>query len=218
MYRFVLCVIILTIAGCRQLNVDGGMEDSYMFHDDFYYNVYVDGGKSYLIPCLDQHYIRFKTKYQETVIEELLHRGFTLMSNPVVQNHIHADQFALPDEIKYGSVVLVKGNGRIDDIPNVIYSHHLYREQGDIFGKSDLLYVYYDIKDSELQVEQILQYAERHNIYPIYHYSDMGCIILVCINASSGNPVELANWFIEVGGFTQSFPDAGYTGDAANRL
>ena len=37
----------------------------------------------------------------------------------------------------------------------------------------------------------------------------------VSVNASSGNPVELANWFVEAGGFVQSFPDSGYTGNAA---
>lgn len=214
MTRFIALSILLAIAGCGPVNQDNNPEDEYVFHDDFYYNDYVDGGKSYLTPCLNQHYIRFRTEDQKKVIEELLQRGFMLISNPVAKNYSGADGFLIPDEIKYASVVLVEGMGKIDDIPNVIYSHHLYSEHGDLFGKSDLLSVYYDVANSESQIEQILQYAEMHNIYPIYHYPDMGWIILGCTNASSGNTVELANWFVEVGSFVQSFPDSGYTGNA----
>ena len=217
MDRFIALLVLLTITGCGGINTDKVPEDEYIFHDDFYYNSYVDGGKSYLTPCVDQHYIRFRTKGQKEVIDELLMRGFTLLSDPAVQNYACTDGFALPDEIKYASVVLVEGVGRIDDIPDVIYSHHLYSENGSLFGKSNLLSVYYDVSDPESQVERILQYAKMHSIYPIYHFPDMGLIVLECVNASSGNPVELANWFVEAGGFVQSFPDSGYTGNAAGK-
>ena len=121
----------------------------------------------------------------------------------------------IPEGVRYGSKMSVKGEGKIDDIPHVIYSNHIYysSEYNAVvanFGRSDLLWVYYDIENAESQVELLMRYAEKFKIYPLKHYRNYGRIEFVCTNLSSGNPVELANCFVEVGGFPDARPDQGY--------
>lgn len=204
---------ILFIGGCERQDSHLSSLDEYIFHDEFYYEQYSDDGKYHLVPYLNEHYVRFETKYQDEVVSELLNRGFQLIEDPVVQNYIYNVSFDIPEELKYGSTVSVKGEGKIDDIPHVTYSHHLYYNTGgDIFGRSNCLIVFYDADNAEAQVKLILQYAERHGIYPLNNYKSEsgGQMYLVCTNKSSGNPIELANWFVEVGGFVRAIPDSGF--------
>ena len=158
MDRLIFLALALLISGCEPFsdNEDTG----YSFHDDFYYESGVGGGKFKLVPCLNEYFVRFKTEHQTEVINELLNRGFQLTTTPIVANYSYADSFAVPEDVKNGSVVSVKGSGNIADIPHVIYSHHLYyNTYGVIWGGSNMLHVYYDLKNADAQVNLILQYA-----------------------------------------------------------
>ena len=195
-------------------DADGVLSEKYIFHDDFYYYEDYDTGnkqaKWYLESCLDEHYVRFKTEYQEEVIAELLKRGFQIVKGPHISNYDLIDNpnkyeedeyFEIPDEVKYGSVVHLKGKGEIADISNIVYSNHYYVGSGISFGITNKLYVKYDINRADEQVELIRKFAKQHNIYPLVHWPDMGYVHLICTNESSGNSLEMANWFVEVGGF-----------------
>lgn len=232
MKRFLFLILAVLLCGCEpytenQPDVDKQQDienpllneldvklSNYQFHDDFYYEPYLDDGKYSLAPCLSEHFIRFTTEYQDEVIAELLDRGFQIAKGPVQVNY-SSEEFEIPEGVRYGSKMSVKGEGKIDDIPHVIYSNHIYysSEYNAVvadFGRSDLLWVYYDIENAESQVELLMRYAEKFKIYPLKHYRNYGRIEFVCTNLSSGNPVELANCFVEVGGFPDARPDQGY--------
>lgn len=207
MPKFIFFIAAMLVFGsCERHDAN---DKGYVFHDDFYYS-YPEGGKIYLTPYLNEHYIRFDTRYQTEVLGELLDRGFQLIDDPVVQNYFYGDDFEVPEEIKYGSVVSVRGDGKIADIPHVIYSHHLYQVNGDLFGRSNFLTVFYDIENAGTQVESLMQYAKQHALYPLSNDNYFGQMLFACTNKSSGNPVELANWFVETGGFIMAMPDSGY--------
>lgn len=211
--------VFLALCGCRKADAQQHNQETdpftdYVFHDDFFYEPYFEDGKFYLIPYLNESYIRFETNHQTEVLNELLKRGFQLITEPVCENYIYNDALNIPENVKYGSVVSVKGYGNISDIPHVIYSHHLYHtESGEIFGRSNMFWVYYDIDNADSQIKSIMQYAEKHNIYPVNNHETFGNILIACTNMSSGNPVELSNWFVEVGGFAYAIPVGGYTAE-----
>ncbi len=212
MERLLLFTLIFCAVGCEKTN----QKDNYIMHDDFYYEIYSNDGKQHLSPYTDEYYLRFETQHTADVIKELTNRGFQISEDPAVATYVFGDEYNIPDEIKYGSTISVKGRGLIDDIPNVIYSHHLYiTESGEIFGRSNFITVYYDVERTDKQIKSILRHAESLKIHPISNDSTFGTLILACTNHSSGNPIEIANWFVEVGGF-QAIPDAGYASHGSN--
>lgn len=213
MMKFLLfTLILLGTLGCEEAH----QKDNYIMHDDFYYDIYSYDGKQHLNPYTDEYYLRFETQHTTDVIKELTNRGFQMSEDPAVATYSFGDEYNIPEEIKYGSTISVKGKGKIEDIPNVIYSHHLYlTESGEIFGRSNLITVYYDVEQADEQIKSILRHAESLKIHPISNDSTFGTLILACTNHSSGNPIEIANWFVEVGGF-QAIPDAGYASEGSN--
>lgn len=201
-------------AGCKMIDNIESDGDKYIFHDDFYYESFPENTKHHLTPCLDEYFVRFSTEKQSEVMEELIKKGFQMTSEPVVANYSYGEDFEIPEYIKNGSVVSVKGNGDIGNTPGIIYSNHLYYDKsGELFGKSNLLFVYYDIQKADEHVRLIMQYADKLKILPINNDYTFGVITLACTCISSGNPVQIANWFIERGGFTQAEPDSGYAGE-----
>lgn len=212
MQKLLLFTLLFLAVGCEQAD----QKDKYIMHDDFYYDIYSYDGKQHLNPYTDEYYLRFETQHTTDVIKELTNRGFQMSEDPAVATYSFGDEYNIPEEIKYGSTISVKGKGKIEDIPNVIYSHHLYlTESGEIFGRSNLITVYYDVEQADEQIKSILRHAESLKIHPISNDSTFGTLILACTNHSSGNPIEIANWFVEVGGF-QSIPDAGYASEGSN--
>lgn len=212
MQKLLLFILLLLAVGCEHAD----QKDNYIMHDDFYYDIYSNDGKQHLDPYTDEYYLRFETQHTTDVIKELTSRGFQISEDPAVATYSFGDEYNIPEKIKYGSTISVKGRGQIDDIPNVIYSHHLYlTESGEIFGRSNLITVYYDVKQADEQIKSILLHAEKLKIHPISNDRTFGTFILACTNYSLGKPVETANWFVEVGGF-QAIPDAGYASEGSN--
>jgi len=191
----------------------------YQFCDDYMYVRDVENEGQYtkmnITPNATKHYVRFTTEHQEDVIEALLSRGFEV-SKPSPYNYDNYDHpemwpdfefFDLPDELKYVSTIVVKGEGNIDDIPNVIYSQPYYYGAGEEFGLDGTITVKYDENDADSQIKLIREYAEKFNLYPYYDFRwpKLSEFVMICTNMSSGSPIELANWFVEVGGFRGSY-------------
>ena len=209
MKRLVFYIFLLLMTACEHTEVKA----DYVMHDYYYYT---NDSKYYLSPYLDEHFIRFETQHTTDVIKELTNQGLQISEDPTISTYNFGDEYIIPDEIKYGSTISVKGRGQIDDIPNVIYSHHLYiTESGEIFGRSNFITVYYDVERTDEQIKSILRHAESLKIHPISNDSTFGTLILACTNHSSGNPIEIANWFVEVGGF-QATPDEGYSSEGTS--
>lgn len=209
MNRPVFLFMLLSIVGsCGKANDEKEPQDNYIMHDDFFYYRFSDDGKSYLTPCNDEFYLIIKTENLDAALDELHDREFQITTDPRRLVYHYADEFSPVQDLCDCSYLCVKGSGDIDDLDGVVYSHHLYYGKNNVLvGKSNLFSVEYDSQNPESQIELSLQYAKKHNIAPIDIYRDLCWITFACTNASSGNPVELSNWFVEVGGFPSAAPE-----------
>lgn len=208
MTKFLLFTLLLFGAlGCE----DAHQEDNYIMHDDFYYySLSNEVIKYYLSPCLDEYYLILQTEYLESTLDELRNRGFQITKGPtsLIYDFNVQENEILINQLNECSSLCIKGSGDITGIAHIIYSHHLYYDEYDrIVGRSNLFSVKFDLDNQESQIQLLLQYAKQQNIIPINIYYDLSWITFACTNNSSGNPVELSNWYIEVGAFLSAHPD-----------
>ena len=205
MKRLILYLFLLPIIGCEHHDP----QDNYVMHDDFYYySLNEDTNKYYLTPCQDEYYLILKTAHLNTTLEELSKKGFQITKEPSALIYDFGEEDTSIDKLKDCSSLCIKGTGDITGIANVIYAHHLYYdEHNSIIGRSNLFSVKFDSGNQESQVQLLLQYAKQHNIIPINIYYDLSWITFACTNNSSGNPVELSNWYVEIGGFLSACPE-----------
>ena len=207
MQKLLLFILLFLAAGCEHAD----QKDKYIMHDDFYY--YFLGNevnKYYLSPCLDEYYIILKTEYLESTLDELHNKGFQITKGPtslIFDFNFPEDEMFI-NQLNGCSSLCIKGSGDIAGIAHIIYSHHLYYNEHDsIVGRSNLFSVKFDSSNQESQIQLLLQYAKQQNIIPINIYYDLSWITFACTNNSTGNPVELSNWYIEVGAFLSAHPD-----------
>lgn len=207
MKKLFLFTLLFLAVGCEL----DAPKDNYIMHDDFYY--YFSGNEEiryYLSPCLDEYYLILKTNNVESTLDELHNKGFQITEgpSPLTYDFDFTEDEMLIDQFNGCSSLCIRGNGDIAGISHIIYSHHLYQDENNsIVGRSNLFSVKFDSGNQEPQIQLLIQYANQHNIIPIKIYYDLSWITFACTNHSTGNPVELSNWYIEVGGFLSAHPE-----------
>lgn len=194
----VLAAILLAI-GCSN-------PESEVFHDDYYYSD--RDVKFQLQPSSDEYYLVVKTAMVESAVAELQSKGFEITEGPAGCEFYH-ELFAVPEELTGCYSICVKGACALERVNvDFIYSNCLYYgENGILCGKSNQFYVRYDPSDEAGQLKRIETYANQHHVHPLAVFSDLAVIILACTDDSAGNPVEMANWFVETAGFPMAQPE-----------
>lgn len=171
----------------------------YVFHDDFYYY----SNKTATFPLIrkpDHFGLVIEYDFKDIVINILTERGFTVVRD------IGKRGFPL-ERSPYCYYLVVKGKGKIDDLPYVIFSNHMYDISGDTLGIDPTFFI---VTSGTAEDEnRLMKYTKEHNViftdsrqtpYGTYYY-------FKCTNKSSGNPTEMANWFLERGGFSRGHCD-----------
>lgn len=166
----------------------------YVFHDDFHYF----SNKTMTVPLIrkpDHYGLVIEYDFKDIVMNILFERGFTVVRD------IGKRGFPL-ESSPYCYYLVVKGNGRINDLPYVIFSNHMYDLEGDIVGIDPTFLI--RTSGTIEEEETLMRFAKEHNViytdnWPTRHGT---YYYFKCTNESSGNPTEMANWFLERGGFS----------------
>ena len=169
----------------------------YVFHDDFYWFYSFskkEHGKEPLTRYPDRYAIFYDSDHKAEVEGLLESLGFEYVKRARPQYRFHSEQSVLCD------VAVIEGKGDLMAIPYVIYSCPMYMlDDGRMFGADPTFLIRFD--ESDIQKQELLRYAEQHKIIPLgpqgtgstsrkYYYFE-------CTNESSGNAVEMGNWFVE---------------------
>lgn len=161
----------------------------YVFHDDFYY----DNNKTATFPLIrkpDHYGLVIEYDFKDIVINILTERGFTVVRD------IGKQGFPL-ERSPYCYYLAVKGKGRIDDLPYIIFSNHMYDAMGDIIGVDPTFLI--ATSGSAEEEDRLMRYAKEHKvIFTDSRTTRLGgrtYYYFKCTNESSGNPTEMANWF-----------------------
>ena len=177
----------------------------YVFHDDFYY------GYSYSNDTYE-HYPLTKARDKYGLIVDYAHKE-EVEGKIKTLGFVINKAFVFKPNIEGWYWLYISGKGDVKQIPHVFYYTNLYQLDGrkSVFGLDNEFVVKYD--GSMEKTDQIIMLAKMHNIKvgtiedkSRYGYS---YIYLYCSKDSSGNAVEMANWFIECGGFPNTFPSLG---------
>ena len=169
----------------------------YVFHDDYYWSYSFskkEHSKEQLTRYPDRYAIFYDSDHKAEVEGLLESLGFEYVKRARPQYRFHSKQSVLCD------VAVIEGKGDLMAIPYVIYSCPMYMlDDGRMFGADPTFLVRFD--ESESQKQELMGYAEQHKINPLgpqgtgstsrkYYYFE-------CTNESSGNAVEVGNWFVE---------------------
>ena len=203
MDRLIFLALVMLMSSCEPF--PDNRDDGYVFHDDFYYESLAKDKKCYLTKCQDEYFIIIRDSHQEHVLTELGKQGFQITSGPTEKVFSNNSGYGVPDFLTDCKVLTVKGGGDIAEVKNLIYSNFLYLDAlQQTVGFSNIFGVRYE---NEQQHQILVEYAKQCQVYPIANYSDLKWMTFACTNESIGNPVELANWLVEVGGFSIAQPD-----------
>ena len=186
--------------------IPDNQEDGYVFHDDFYY---IDDGKLYLEPIEDEYFVIVKEDNQEQVVDQLLNSGFSLIGKTYAWNISHDGSYGSLDEIKGCVTFNVKGNQEISSISDIVYSNNLYlTPTGERVGgsvESNTFLVKLSKSEKDKQIDSLKKYASQH-CFLIMGEMSRDYFKLACTDKTSGNSVEMSNWFVEVAGFDIAQP------------
>lgn len=206
MNRIIFYALAFIFCGCNHLTHDDTKKNDYTLHDDYYYLTKTN--KQLLTKSSDNYFLVIKTKYQDNVLAELENRNFKITVYPAQINFAIKTGYRIPETLTDCSVLCIQGDNSLEGISGIIYSNHLYYDTShQLIGRSNVLVVKYE-NDGQ-QLCKLMDYAKLHNIHPTAEYPNLQLIIFACTNESSGNPVELANWFVEIGGFPMAQPEYG---------
>lgn len=169
----------------------------YVFHDDYYWFYSFQQKKHSKEPLThypDRFAIFYISEKKEEVKEGLEAIGFRFIKETMYNYRFQSNSSILCD------VSVIEGKGSITDIPYVIYSCPMYvLNNGKMFGADPKFSVRFD--ESKAQEQQLRHYADIHNLIPLGP-EGKGSIsrkyyAFECTNESSGNAIEMANWFVE---------------------
>jgi hypothetical protein len=216
MNRFILFAAMLLMAiGCRRADpeikvevesedkVDVEMEvETYVFHDDF---CYMDQQKLKLEKCPEDFYVVIRKDSLDAAKKYLDENGFTVVKE---LPRYYDDPVEGPSEYM---ALTVNGKNDVSSIPGSVYTNNLYllpssAKPGEMYGKSNSFFVKLSQYPKEEQLDVLNEYASQHNL-KIVGELNRDWYRLACSNKSSGNIVEMVNWFIEVAGFQFAEPE-----------
>ena len=216
MNRFILFAAMLLMAiGCHRANPEikvevdpdeevkvDNEEEAYIFHDDFYYT---SSGRIELEKCHEDFYVvirkdsldaakKYLAENEFNIVEELPKWYDSSVEGP-------SDYMALT----------VNGKNDVSSIPGSVYFNNLYLipdgpNPDRLRGMSNTILIKLSQYPKEEQLDVLKKYAIQHNLY-IIEELNRDWYRLACWSKSSGNIVEMANWFIEVAGFELASPD-----------
>ena len=207
MNRFILFVAALVMAlGCERANpevpVEKGPEEeveigeeTYVFHDDFYQ---ISGGRIELEKCPEDFYVIIRKDSLDAAKIYLSENGFTVIKELAER---YDSQVEGPSDYM---ALTVNGKNEVSSIPGSVYFSNLYLmpecvPSDELRGMSNILFVYLSECPKEERLDVLNEYVRQHNLYIVNERSD-GVYKLACSKKSSGNMVEMANWFTEVAG------------------
>ena len=162
-----------------------------------------------------EYYIVFDGNMTREILAELDKREFEVMEGPVYGSYedVFSNEYTVPSTFKSLAAVTIKGKGNTNKLPGVIYRNNLYYYFDNKIGRSMTFKVLYDIEDEDNQIRKIEQYAQMHNLIPLGKGdTDLPSFRLACTTKSSGNVLEMSNWFVEEGDFIHCEPDFMYEG------
>lgn len=192
---FFVCLSYLCCA-CSRPDDLADLLDGYVFHDEFsYLNT---GTEIYEInKSSDNYYLIVKSSDKDEVLKELDRHGFIVTMQPEAYV-IKADDYYLPQILEDCEWLCVQGEGSIDAIPRLVFSHNLYKPSSKLVGRTNMFHIWH--KENEtIDIEKIYSYADLLGLHVInvdsgryYQY-----VWLACTNESLANPIEAANFFVE---------------------
>ena len=209
MNRFILFAAVLLMAiGCHRADpeikvevesedkVDVEMEvETYAFHDDF---CYMAQQKLKLEKCPEDFYVIIRKDSLDAAKIYLSENGFTVIKELAER---YDSQVEGPSDYM---ALTVNGKNEVSSIPGSVYFSNLYLmpecvPSDELRGMSNILFVYLSECPKEERLDVLNEYVRQHNLYIVNERSD-GVYKLACSKKSSGNMVEMANWFTEVAG------------------
>ncbi|MBR5013339.1 MAG: hypothetical protein IKY16_01905 [Bacteroidales bacterium] len=190
------------------------------FHDDFFYSEYPIE-KIYLERHENEYFVMFSNFHSPYYIQQYIEDcGFTLMKPLMNLSEYDVEKrFDMLDEdYMNAKVTHIKGYGKVEDIPNIIFYCPLYSspDNGNIPIMSNSVTVVYDedISDDDPE-EEMRRKADSVSyllkISKLNEDSKAGSITFVCYSGSAGNPAEIANWLCEFAGFPHAEPNWYFT-------
>lgn len=202
MKKLINSLLLFILIGCEQVV----SSDEYVMHDDYFYTA---EDKFYLESIDDEYFVIVKNDNKDKVINQLSMNGFVLTIEPYIWNIPQTAYYDSLNEILDCVVFTVRGNQDISKITDIVYSNNLYlTSSGEIIGdsiESNTLLVRMSQEDNSNQLNILKEYAIQHK-YLIVEEMSRGFVKLACTNRTSGNSVEMANWFIEVAEFETADP------------
>lgn len=169
----------------------------YVLHDNYCY--YPE--KVYLTPCFDEHVIAFSISDNDEVLDYVLTHGYAILQGPF-EFYPGYMQENFPEEWSSHKLLWIKGDGDVNDIPKIMYSTklYMYKDQYEIEKRLYVTTRLFVKWENEEMLKLALRYAEELDLI-LEIISPSGQIAFMCTDESAGNPVEISNWFCEVGGF-----------------
>ena len=209
MNRFLFIALMLCLAaGCSK--IDPEQNTDYGFHDDYVYRRNYENLD--ITPIEDEHYIMFKVDFKDEVFAYLKKKGFEHLDTPYHHPDPIEQEFAIPGILNDLMSMNIKGKGRVDKIPHLVFSNRRYIDtEGDTLNFTNTLSVKFlkeptGLGDDDYNMySSLMDYADEFDIIPI-HLGERGWVTFACTVESLGNPIEIANWFSEKGGFPSAEP------------
>lgn len=204
MKRILALVLILLCCACEKNGPELTQQDNYVFHDECY-TVAKEQHSLDKIP--NEHFLLIKEKDKETVMSYLEANNFKITTEPYKWIYYTSDEYNTDEVLSKCIAFTVHGNGRISSVPKVIYSNHLYRNaDGDTIGKTNTFLIKFTKNLRDVQMIQLREYQKQHNLLLMGDVSTE-YFRIACTNETSGNCVEMANWFLEVAGYKAAEPE-----------
>ena len=217
MNRFILFAAMLLMAiGCHSVDPEIKVEvepeeevgveikvDTYVFHDDF---LHISGGRRIeLEKCSEDFYVVIRKDSLDAAKKYLDENGFTVVKE---LPRYYYDPVEGPSEYM---ALTVNGKNDVSSIPGSVYTNNLYllpspAKPGEMYGKSNSFFVKLSQYPKEEQLDVLNEYASQHNL-KIVEELRRDWYRIACTDKSSGNIVEMVNWFIEVAGFQFAEPE-----------
>lgn len=203
MNRFLAFALILLCCACEKNGPEPEKQENYDFHDD----CYVSAKKQYgLEKVFGDSFLIIKEKEMSKALAHLETAGFEVTTEPYRWIYYTSEEYTV-EELSKCVALTVHGYGNLKSVPGLVYSNHMYRDEaGEILGKTNTFLIKFTKNQRDAQMIAIKEYARQHK-FLILGDASTEYFRLACTNETSGNCVEMANWFLEVAGFKSAEPE-----------
>lgn len=204
MKRFLAFAFILLCCACEKNVIDTEYDPDYVFHDDYYI---VEKEHHSLETIYSNHFLIIKEKDKEAVMADLEANGFKIVTEPYKWIYYATEGNDADETLSKCVALTVEGHKSISLIRKVIYSNHMYRNQaGETIGKSNTFLIKFTKNQRDAQMIKLKEYQKMHK-FLILGDASSEYFRLACTNETTGNCVEMANWFVEAAGFKTAEPE-----------